>query len=266
MSKTGDNVEGMRTVVQRCRRLNSNMSVWETVSCTHDPPKPGCKCLECLEAAAHTPRGEAEQECPITGDRVDNSEMWHCPDCERKYGPRTSDARACVWCNGVKTLTEKCPRCGGSGVEGSQTETACRFGGIGHDPTRAGDGCEGCDKLHADLMDKHVGPAAKAHTWKDTEAGHCDGCGLTRSFAGPWFEYKRGAAYFGIISPAPPCDPEWPRRATAPVGCTGAGCSYALRVADEMRAAIEDPEKDRPLRRWWRMLLGYEPDGAEEPR
>lgn len=35
------------------------------------------------------------------------------------------------------------------------------------------------------------------------------------------------------------------------------GCSFATAVADEMRAAIDDPEKDRPLRRWWRMLMGY---------
>lgn len=31
-------------------------------------------------------------ECPVTGDIVDNSVMWHCPDCEREYRPRTGQA------------------------------------------------------------------------------------------------------------------------------------------------------------------------------
>lgn len=30
----------------------------------------------------------SKQVCPITEDYVNNYEMWHCPDCERKYGPR----------------------------------------------------------------------------------------------------------------------------------------------------------------------------------
>lgn len=30
--------------------------------------------------------GGVNDVCPITGDAVDNSETWHCPDCEREYG------------------------------------------------------------------------------------------------------------------------------------------------------------------------------------
>lgn len=39
---------------------------------------------------------------------------------------------------------------------------------------------------------------------------HCRRCKLTREMAGAWWQYTRGSHFYGIISPAPPCDPAWP--------------------------------------------------------
>jgi len=52
------------------------------------------------------------------------------------------------------------------------------------------------------------------HDWEKqglTSPQHCGSCGLSRELAGAWWQYTRGGQFFGVVSPAPPCDPAWPR-------------------------------------------------------
>ena len=51
------------------------------------------------------------------------------------------------------------------------------------------------------------------HNWNAkglTSPQYCPQCHLTRELAGPWWQYTRGRHFYGIVAPAPPCDPAWP--------------------------------------------------------
>lgn len=134
-------------------------------------------------------------QAPIDSDRVSRMTdgRVHCVDtkaCEQ----RSSDATP------VHLATEEfLPRCGGLTVMRDLTRD---IGSVT---------CPSCLKVEEKAVEQRTGSTnAKVHAWKDAEAGHCEACGLTRAWAGPWFEYSRGPAYYGIISPTPPCDSAWP--------------------------------------------------------